>query len=103
MTTTISTLIELASAQARIQSRAGLYRLNTSALQALCDLGASESIVMTHLARRLGISSAAITGMIDSLEKSQFVVRQNSRTDRRKIWITLTDLGRRALSDILTA
>jgi len=103
MTTTIPTLIELARTQAKIQSRAGLYKLNTSALQALCELAASDSIVMTHLGRRLGISSAAITGMIDALEKIQFVARQTSRTDRRKIWITLSDLGRRALSDILTA
>lgn len=102
MTTTTT---DQARDQARIQSRAGLYRLSNTALHALCELSASgeDALTMTALSRRLGISSAGVTCLVDALEKINFLARQPSRTDRRKIWIILTESGRRALEDILHA
>lgn len=90
---------------ARILSRAGLYQLHLAALQALCELAASgtDSGNMTSLSRKLGMTTAGMTSVADSLEKSGLIIRQPSRHDRRAIWLLLTDRGRRALEDILDA
>ena len=89
----------------RVLSRAGLYHLTANGLQALCELraGGHDAATMSGLARKLEISTGAITGLADALETAGFVERQPSRTDRRAIFLFLTDTGRRALDDILEA
>lgn len=90
---------------ARILSRAGLHNLHLAAFQALCELAASgtDSGNMTTLSRKLGMSTAGMTSVADTLETAGFVIRQQSRNDRRAIWLNLTDRGRLALQDILNA
>jgi len=90
---------------ARMLRTAGLYNLPAGGLQTLCELAATgcDSLTMSSMARKLGVSTAAITGTADALEALGFVTRQHSRTDRRVIWLNLTDRGRAALEDILNA
>ncbi len=47
-----------------------------------------------QIAERLIISRASVTSLIDSLEKHGYVKRQPHGTDRRMLWIELTDSGR---------
>lgn len=89
---------------ARMLSRAGIYHLNATCLQTLCELAAgSGSLTMTSLARKIGLTTSAFTGTADCLEAADFVARQPSRSDRRVTWLNLTERGRAALQDILDA
>jgi DNA-binding MarR family transcriptional regulator len=89
---------------ARILCRASVLRLNSSTLHTLCILHALDgAATMTALARKLGISTAAVTGVADSLEAAGLIARYLSRTDRRLVYVHLTDQGRLTLSDILNA
>lgn len=90
---------------AGILGRADQYRLSFSALRTLCELRASgaDSLIMTSVARKLDLSTAAVTHIADDLERRGFINRAPSATDRRVLWLNLTDRGRDALTDILTA
>lgn len=46
------------------------------------------------LARRISLSPATVTGIVDRLEKRGLVTRERSREDKRKVEIALTDEGR---------
>ena len=56
------------------------------------DLLMSESGVSTpgRLAELTGLSSGAITGVLDRLERAGFVVREADPHDRRRTWVRLT-------------
>jgi DNA-binding MarR family transcriptional regulator len=89
---------------ARILCRASVLRLNANSLHALCVLHTLDgAATMTSLSRKLGVSSAAITGIADSLESAGLISRHLSRSDRRLVYVHLTDKGTLALSDILNA
>lgn len=53
------------------------------------------------IAERLGITRASATSMIDWLEKRNLVIRNHSKEDRRKIYVSLTDEGRAFVANIL--
>jgi DNA-binding MarR family transcriptional regulator len=61
----------------------------------LSILADSETpISPNHIADRLIISRASVTSLLDSLEKRGFVKRQPHPSDRRMLWVELTDPGR---------
>jgi DNA-binding MarR family transcriptional regulator len=49
---------------------------------------------MTSLAEKLGTSTAAVTGIIDDLEKLGYVRREYGIQDRRQILLCITLTGR---------
>ena len=49
------------------------------------------------LARRLGISRAVVTGLLDRLEERGLVRREPDPTDRRRLRLVVTDAGREAI------
>lgn len=53
------------------------------------------------LAQRLGITRASATSMLDWLEKRNLVVRNHSKEDRRKVYVSLTDEGRAFITKVL--
>jgi len=81
---------------------AGQYKLSRSALLSLCVLSEMHSATLGQLTRELGLTSAAATGIADSLAAMDFVVRSNGFSDRRQVWLDITPRGREALNDILT-
>ncbi len=58
----------------------------------LADLGAP--LPPNQIAERLVISRASVTSLIDSLERRGYVQRLPHTTDRRMLFIELTDAGR---------
>jgi DNA-binding MarR family transcriptional regulator len=89
---------------ARILCRASVLRLNANSLHALCILHAMDgAATMTALSRKLGVSTAGITGIADGLEAAGLIARHLSRSDRRLVYVHLTDKGTLALDDILNA
>jgi len=63
-----------------------------SALQMIED----ETTTLGDVARRLMVTPAVVTGLIDRLEKRGYVRRINSIGDRRRVNLALTDAGRAA-------
>ena len=61
-----------------------------------------ESTTTSHISRQIGLSSAAMTGIIDKLESMRLVFRQRNKFDRRLITIELTNSGREVALDIIT-
>jgi DNA-binding MarR family transcriptional regulator len=58
---------------------------------------------MSDLARHVGVSCAAITGIADVLEISGLLGRHRHRSDRRLVYVHLTEKGILTVSDILNA
>jgi DNA-binding MarR family transcriptional regulator len=48
---------------------------------------------MTELSKALAVKNASLTGLIDRLEKSSFVMRKAGKADRRSIRIYITPEG----------
>ncbi len=58
----------------------------------------------THaeLARRCWVRPATLTGVVDTLERAGYVRRERDATDRRLVWLALTDEGWRRVLQIGT-
>jgi DNA-binding MarR family transcriptional regulator len=48
---------------------------------------------MTDIARKMGHSTAAATGLVDRLEKLGYVERMHAADDRRKVMVRITTKG----------
>jgi len=77
------------------------YKLRGSALHFLCLLAGNHSLTLGNLCNLTNMSSAAATGIADTLVAMEFVTRSNGLSDRRTIWLEITPRGKEALNDIL--
>lgn len=66
----------------------------------LTYLVADEYLTMSSIARKMGHSTAAATGLIDRLEELGYVSRGNAANDRRKIIVRITEKGRKLVSSM---
>lgn len=83
--------------RARALSReSGLTASQLLLLQTLEDEG--ECTAGT-IAARLGITQATTTSLVQKLEAKGLVVRKRGDTDRRKVWLTLSETGQQKLAD----
>jgi DNA-binding MarR family transcriptional regulator len=63
-------------------------------------LGKEDALRMTDIARALGVTTAAATGIVDRLVKSSYAVRVYDTRDRRIIKIRLSPEGRELVQRI---
>ncbi len=70
-------------------------KIPTNVLQAVCSLYLTRERMLSagDLAAGIGISSAAITNVVDGMERCGFAVRAINTGDRRSTFIRLTDRG----------
>ena len=80
----------------KINSELGL---TTPQLFCLDALGDHEPVITKELARMVNLSESTVIGIIDRLEIKQYVIRERSKEDRRKVYLTLTDAGRGILNE----
>ncbi|QIF03195.1 MarR family transcriptional regulator [Roseimicrobium sp. ORNL1] len=66
-------------------------------------LGTSRDLTMTDIARKMGHSTAAATGLVDRLEKLGYVERMHAADDRRKVLVRITQKGLELVSKLRTA
>lgn len=59
----------------------------------LAYLSSEESLTMSDIAKKMGHSTAAATGLVDRLEKLAYVERIHAAEDRRKILVRITQKG----------
>ncbi|GAA1911469.1 MarR family transcriptional regulator [Nocardioides hwasunensis] len=92
---TLTALRELVTTGARVNHvvarRAGLSDTELVTLEHL----SREQIGPAEVARRLEVSTAAATGIVDRLVSRGHVERQPHAADRRRTQLVLTDSGRR--------
>lgn len=82
--------------------------LNSKALMRETGLTPSQLIFMQllddgtektagHVAARMGITQATTTALIHKLEALGMISRRKGETDRRQVWLSLTEKGRKVL------
>lgn len=59
----------------------------------LTYLSSEEYLTMSDIAKKMGHSTAAATGLVDRLEKLAYVERVHATEDRRKIMVRITAKG----------
>jgi len=59
----------------------------------LTYLSSEEYLTMSDIAKKMGHSTAAATGLVDRLEKLSYVERVHAAEDRRKIMVRITTKG----------
>lgn len=59
----------------------------------LAYLSSEEYLTMSDIAKKMGHSTAAATGLVDRLEKLGYVERVHAAEDRRKIMVRITHKG----------
>ncbi len=79
---------------ARLTTASGLHPTDTRALE-LLDAAAEAPVTAGALGAQLGLSSAAVTALIDRLERAGLVARARDTADRRRVHVVLTPTARR--------
>jgi DNA-binding MarR family transcriptional regulator len=69
-------------------------------LHAVLWIGRDRALTMGELAGRLGVTEKTITGIVDRLERRQFVKRLRHPTDRRVVKVELTRKGQTAYKSL---
>ena len=75
--------------------------VTTAQSGALFYLMKNDGCLLSQLSRGLMLDNSAITGMVDRLEKKDFIQRRSCANDRRAAKIYLTDAGREAATRAL--
>ena len=75
---------------------AGLTAVQFRVLQIVGERGLTTA---TEIARRMRVSQATVTSLVDKLVRHGMVTREKSQADRRQINILITDRGRETISD----
>ena len=82
------------------------YQLSPAARQALAVLdGAGEPLSPTEIARRLIVTTASVTSLLDTLERRGLVERRPDPADRRRLLVAITppaqDLVRQYVPEVV--
>jgi MarR family transcriptional regulator, organic hydroperoxide resistance regulator len=93
----------LLGAERRLRSRDSHRKeaggLTNAQVRALFALGAREESTAGEIAERARLSPGAVSGMLDELEEAGIVARVRCADDRRRVLVSLTDAGRKALGE----
>lgn len=76
--------------------------ISIEAYHLLCLVAYSSGHKLKNYARLLEISTAAITGLADSLQRAGMTLRHRQPCDRRSWILSLTPKGNEAINSILT-
>jgi len=82
-----------AALAAGIAARTGLHPTDVNALR-LLDAARTGPLSVNALGTELGLSSGAVTALVDRLEAHGLVTRHRDEVDRRRVLVALTDAAR---------
>ena len=74
-------------------SKMGLSKARFMVLIQLYMRGREEDLGISEISSFYGVSSATMTGVVDTLEKEGYVTRSHSTKDRRRVILKLTKQG----------
>jgi DNA-binding MarR family transcriptional regulator len=79
--------------------QSGLTLPQLVCMQAIRDSRAGEATA-AEIATRVELSPPTVTGIIDRLMRAGLIAKERGTSDRRKVFITLTDEGHRRLDSV---
>ncbi len=93
----------VAEADSVVQSHFGRYQLSQGrfGILLLLYLVPQEDWTPAKLAAQEGVSRATLTGLLQTLEKDEWILRQPSAHDKRSVQILISSTGERRMKDIL--
>lgn len=62
------------------------------------DVSVSGSMTIGEISKKVGLSQATVTEIIDRLERKELVARERSTADRRRVNVSLTGQGKKTLT-----
>ena len=71
------------------------HHLTAPQLIILTEIARHQEVPLGVLARATHMGSPTATGVVDRLERQGLVVRTRSESDRRRVFVALTEAGRR--------
>lgn len=63
-------------------------------LVCLLAIGGHEKVTASAIAKEIYLSPSTVVGVLDRLEEKGLIERARDRTDRRRVYISLTEKGR---------
>ena len=72
--------------------------LTPSQLIFLQILDSEQETTAGHVASRMGITQATTTALLQKLETAGMIQRRRGEKDRRQVWLSLTEKGRKVLA-----
>lgn len=78
----------------KLNSRSGL---TTPQLLCLHTLYKAETMTLSELTREINLSGSTVNGIVDRLEAKEYVVRERSTADRRRVYLHMTEAGKNAV------
>jgi DNA-binding MarR family transcriptional regulator len=75
------------------------YGLTITQLIILKEVNALKEAHVGEVARRINLSQATVTSVMDRLEKLSYIERTRSETDKRKVIVRITHSGKKKLED----
>lgn len=72
-----------------------LCQLTTPQLICVRELAAEGELTASEVARRMMVSQATASGVLDRLEERGLLTRQRSAVDRRRVILQLTEAGKK--------
>lgn len=98
----LTTALRVASAQGLLVSQAVAAKvgLNTTDLECLDIIQTGDLVSAGEIARKTGLTTGAVTSLLDRLEKAGYVKRQADPKDRRRVLIVIQPERLRPLVEI---
>ncbi len=88
----------------QISSQSGLSVPQLLCLKAIAEFPSENKIELTaaSVAQTVHLSAPTVTRLLDRLELAGYIARNRHPGDRRKLYLTLTELGKRRLESLPT-
>ncbi len=94
--TSLRRIIRAADIQSKkLTKTAGLTAPQLLLMQAIANN--SDNTTPSNMAKQISLSQATVTSIIQRLEARQLITRVRSKTDKRYVWLHLTDKGQTLL------
>ncbi len=76
------------------------FGVNRTAMRCMDVLERAGQLTAGEIARQTGLTSGAVTALLDRLERAGWVRRLRDETDRRRIQVELTDKARQGAAEV---
>ncbi len=84
----------------RLSPELSKERLSYPQFFLLAYLAEEEGLSMSNIAKMMGHSTAAATGMVDKLQELGYIYRSTAAADRRKILVHITESGNKIVEEM---
>lgn len=84
----------------QLSRHAGLTVPQTLCLRFLAEAERGEEVTVAMVSQSVQLAPATVSRLLDRLEAAGLVIRERRSQDRRKVCLSLTDLGRRQIDKL---